>query len=178
MSASTPQGCVWNTFRSASDIARPSASTPQGCVWNRGTTASTPACVRASTPQGCVWNTGDGVTCSMTAVLQPHKGASGTAAEETPTNAVWASTPQGCVWNHAGITGYTCCRGRTHTSVSVDPQFTPNPWGVDGESRPVEYDFVEQFPSLGVYYYPGDLFLEHNIHLVSLQRGGRMQWLG
>ncbi len=129
MSASTPQGCVWNTFRSASDIARPSASTPQGCVWNRGTTASTPACVRASTPQGCVWNTGDGVTCSMTAVLQPHKGASGTAAEETPTNAVWASTPQGCVWNHAGITGYTCCRGRTHTSVSVDPQFTPNPWG-------------------------------------------------
>jgi len=118
--ASTPQGCIWN-WRSSNVRPRSVfASTPQGCIWNRrpgercaDSRRFNPTRVHleprdhddrdrgdcASTPQGCIWNSVTPHCWRMSDLLQPHKGASGTAVSVCSPSSVYVLQP------HKGTSG-------------------------------------------------------------------------
>ncbi len=154
--ASTPRGYIWNTVLLELRANAHVASTPRGYIWNSKTDRAQLSWTTLQPHEGT-----SGTEVSIPAyqqfqTLQPHEGTSGTmpggdrrrSRRFNPTRVhlehgtaraqsgpVDASTPRGYIWNHAGFPGCSGARGRTHTSVSVDRQFTSNPREVDGEEN-------------------------------------------
>ncbi len=113
VSASTPQGCIWNPATRRRHNAT-HASTPQGCIWNRETRRKSVRARRFNPTRVHLEPSCSLVCPGLFTALQPHKGASGTRL-------LVGGVDSGLLQPHKGASGTARSNSRRGTRIRFNP---------------------------------------------------------